>query len=245
MASVHPPDPSYGCMLGVVSVSLTALVRRRHLSRADVALHVHLCTFRVWACAPVRVQGAAVAVLREASRPHHILYSRRLFTGLDGSRKEVDLRPAQCSINVTKHQIIKTPSQLISTCIIVHSETAIKGVSLCTPNQLRRLRKPCFTSRIHSLGSCQEGDRQGRSAAVLALLLSRAAAVAAAVAIELGRTARSSGQPSRPPPSKGHDDGCGTCCHSERHSEERVQEQSAYGANCLCPNGREGEAVRN
>ena len=28
----------------------------------------------------------AVAVLREASRPHLILYSRRLFTGLDGSR---------------------------------------------------------------------------------------------------------------------------------------------------------------
>ena len=51
-----PSRPFIVCMLGAVSVSLTALwiVRRRRLSRADVlcrklAIHVHLGTFRVWA----------------------------------------------------------------------------------------------------------------------------------------------------------------------------------------------------
>ena len=53
----RPPSRSFICLHAwsghaVTSVSLTALhvgtlVRRRRLSRADVALHVHLGTFRV------------------------------------------------------------------------------------------------------------------------------------------------------------------------------------------------------
>ena len=89
-AQIHGKRPPsrpfrYVCMLGVVSVQLTALVRRRRHSRADVDVNMSIPVLSV--CGRVSTRPCsgrrAVAVLREASRPHLILYSRRLFTGLD------------------------------------------------------------------------------------------------------------------------------------------------------------------
>ena len=86
MASAHPPDP-HSCIAwsGQCFTHCASSQAAPFTGGCCIA-----CPSRYFPCVGVCTRPCsgrrAGAVLREASRPHLILYSRRLFTGLDGSR---------------------------------------------------------------------------------------------------------------------------------------------------------------